>query len=418
MSKLLAIFTLGVAVVLAVSVAGATDIKTLRVGKQSNNNTRVVFEFTGKDTLAPKKLFTLHNPDRVVIDFPLVQFKQKTSDITLPPGVIVIGLRQGQFNATTLRLVLDLAQGVKTNTFSLKATKTQSPRLVVDLIPTQGRVKLAASVKRPKVEKNKTPAQSLILSSNNRPIVIENPTATPSLIATGKKKHSRTIIIIDPGHGGVDPGATGKRKTYEKDVVLAIALELKKIINDTPGYVAYTTRDHDIFIPLAQRVKTAQRRKGDLFVSIHADAHANREVRGGSVYVLSETASDKEAERLARVANEGDLVAGIDLSDEDDQVRDILIDLVQRETMNKSAVFARELINELNGVVKMKSTEPRFAGFRVLKSPEIPSALVEMSYISNPDDEAMLNNPNAQKKLAASVARGIFNYSRQYLNAE
>lgn len=418
----------------ALPVYAANDVKTLRVGKHENN-TRVVFEFTGKQTLSPQKLFSLQNPNRVVIDFPNTKFMSKLDNVELPAGVIVQGLRQGQFDNDTVRLVIDLSQPAKTSTFSMKMTKQQGPRLVLDLIPTKVRVKVSSSVKKTTTVKKETvkpiqkPAtkitnpkadkeEPLNITESGGAIVIEQPMATPNIVATGKKRRDKVVVIIDPGHGGVDPGAIGKSKSYEKNVVLSIAQNVRDIINDTPGYMAYMTRDRDIFIPLAQRVKTAQRRKGDLFVSIHADSHANREVRGGSVYVLSETASDKEAERLARVANEGDMVAGIDLSDEEDQVRDILIDLVQRETMNKSAIFAREMINELNNVVKMKSTEPRFAGFKVLKAPEVPSILVEASYMSNPDDESMLNSEKAQKRLAASVARGIFNYSRKYLNAE
>jgi N-acetylmuramoyl-L-alanine amidase len=312
----------------------------------------------------------------------------------------------------------------------MKAAQNRGPRLVLDLIPSKARVKMAQSVKKPSPAerrssaqptaspKQERPAEAINITQAGGPIVIEQPSANPSIITSGKKRRDKIIVVIDPGHGGVDPGAIGKNKTYEKDVVLSISKQVRDIINDTPGYMAYMTRDRDVFIPLAQRVRTAQRKQADLFVSIHADAHANREIRGGSVYVLSETSSDKEAERLARLANEGDMVAGIDLSEEDDQVRDILIDLVQRETMNKSAVFAREMLNEMNRVVKMRSTEPRFAGFRVLKAPEVPAILIEASYMSNPEDEKMLNNAKAQKRLADSIARGIFNYSRKYLNAE
>jgi len=431
MPRFLAIFALLFSTLLApVAWCANAEIKSLRVGKHDSNTTRVVFEFTGKQTLTPQKLFTLQNPDRVVVDFPLTKFTTKVEKVKIDKGLVVSNLRQGQFDKDTTRLVIELAQPVKTSTFSMKATKSQGPRLVLDLIPTKARVKISQSVKKQpqaaktsitqktaKATKENVPDEVNITQSGG-PIVIEQPSATPSIVATGKKRRDKVVIIIDPGHGGVDPGAIGKSKSYEKDVVLAIGKEVRDIINDTPGYIAYMTRDRDIFIPLAQRVKTAQRKKADLFISIHADSHANRDVRGGSVYVLSETSSDKEAERLARLANEGDMVAGIDLSDEDDQVRDILIDLVQRETMNKSAIFAREMLNEMNSVVKMKSTEPRFAGFRVLKAPEVPSILIEASYMSNPDDESMLNNEKAQKRLAASIARGIFNYSRKHLNAE
>lgn len=439
MPRLLAAFIALCMALLGALPVYANNVKVLRVGKHENN-TRVVFEFTDKQGLLPKKVFTLQSPDRVVVDFPNTKFMQKLESIELPPGVIVQGLRQGQFDNSTVRLVIDLAQPAKTSTFSLKANKQQGARLVLDLIPTKARVKISAAVKKPPEPVAKAtpkasaspakpaekPAQAkpkanepITITQKGGPIVIDQPTATPSIVASGKKRRDKVVVIIDPGHGGVDPGAIGKSKSYEKDVVLSLGLQVRDIINDTPGYVAYMTRDRDIFIPLAQRVRTAQRRKADLFVSIHADSHANRDVRGGSVYVLSETASDKEAERLARVANEGDMVAGIDLSEEEDQqVRNILIDLVQRETMNKSAIFAREMISEMNNMVKMKSTEPRFAGFRVLKAPEVPSILVEASYMSNPDDEAMLNSEKAQKRLAASIARGIFNYSRKYLNAE
>ena len=431
MPRFLALFALLISTLFAaVALCANPDIKSLRVGKHDNNISRVVFEFAGKKTLTPQKVFTLQNPDRVVVDFPLTKFTTKVEKIKIANGLVITNLRQAQFDKDTTRLVIELAQPVKTSTFSMKATKSQGPRLVLDLIPTKARVKISQSVKKQPtpnnvvVQKTSPPvkkaasSEAVNITQTGGPIIIEQPTATPSIVATGKKRRDKIVVIIDPGHGGVDPGAIGKSKSYEKNVVLAIGKEVRDIINNTPGYVAYMTRDRDVFIPLAQRVKTAQRKNADLFISIHADAHANREVRGGSVYVLSETSSDKEAERLARLANEGDMVAGIDLSEEDDQVRGILIDLVQRETMNKSAVFAREMLNEMNTVVKMKSTEPRFAGFRVLKAPEVPSILIEASYMSNPDDESMLNNEKAQKRLAASIARGIFNYSRKHLNAE
>lgn len=203
----------------AASAWAATDIKTVRVGKQ-DGNTRVVFEFTGKQTLTPQKVFTLQNPDRVVVDFPNTKFMQKVDNIALPKGLVVSNLRQGQFDNDTLRLVIDLTQPVKTSTFTIKATKQQGPRLVLDLIPTKVRVKVSQSVKKqpvkekvetikvtttkpvPKVEADDT----INITQSGGPIVIDQPTATPSIVATGKKRRDKIIVIIDPGHGGVDPG--------------------------------------------------------------------------------------------------------------------------------------------------------------------------------------------------------------------
>ena len=404
----------------SVSWAEAPQVVAARVGVEAGK-TRLVIEFAPGTKIQPPKLLHLSKPDRVVLDFPTLQFKTNVAALALPPGAVIKKVRAGAFSTQVTRVVLELTQPTKTKLFSLAGNRQQGPRVGVDFFPTTPRVQVKEVVRRPTTRP--TPAAvspSAEIPAGGRTasdgtIVIQGE-VTPVVTAVAGKKRRPVVVVIDPGHGGVDPGAIGKGKTYEKDVVLAVAKAVRDELLATPGYKVYLTRERDVFVPLAERVRIAQRRQADLFVSIHADAHANREIRGGSAYVLSEVASDAEAERLARIANEGDLVAGIDLSEEDSDVRNILIDLVQRETMNKSAVFARFILEEKGKVVKLRSTEPRFAGFRVLKAPEIPSVLCELSYMSNPQDEKMLNTPAAQARLAGAIARGIIGYAQRYLD--
>ena len=217
--------------------------------------------------------------------------------------------------------------------------------------------------------------------------------------------------MLDPGHGGVDPGAVGVSGIYEKEVTLAMAREIKRQLETTGRFKVVMTRDDDVFVRLRDRIAKARTAEAELFVSIHADAMRNRETRGASIYTLSENASDDEAAALAARENRADIIAGVDLSHENKTVMNILIDLAQRETMNHSASFAHILVEELAREIQLVPLKPhRFAGFAVLKAPDVPSVLVELGYISNKADEQLLTRPHYRTKVAASLVRAIERY--------
>ena len=249
----------------------------------------------------------------------------------------------------------------------------------------------------------------------------ETARATPDLPIPNRKPRARgdrRIIVIDPGHGGVDPGAIGRSGVLEKDITLRTARTLKRRLERSGRYRVVLTRDRDVFIRLRDRIAVARRHDADLFVSLHADSIRRAGIRGLSVYTLSEKASDKEAAELADNENKADLIAGIDLSAETPEVTDILIDLAQRETMNESVRFAAELVQELRRVTKLLRKTHRFAGFAVLKAPDIPSVLIEMGFLSNRQDERALRQEGYRARIADSVAQAIDRYFERIEQAE
>ncbi|EME67768.1 N-acetylmuramoyl-L-alanine amidase, partial [Paramagnetospirillum caucaseum] len=224
--------------------------------------------------------------------------------------------------------------------------------------------------------------------------------------------------VIDPGHGGVDPGATGVSGTYEKHITLAMARELKTMLERNGRYRVHLTRDRDVFIRLRERIAIARAQGADLFLSLHADAVQNPQIRGLSVYTLSRTASDSEAQALAEKENKADLIAGIDLTHESVDVANILIDLAQRETMNRSAGFAAELVDEVGQEMDLLGNTHRFAGFAVLKAPDVPAVLVEMGYLSNESEEKLLRQPQYRARLAKSVVKAVERFFPPNLKAK
>ena len=218
------------------------------------------------------------------------------------------------------------------------------------------------------------------------------------------------LVYIDPGHGGPDPGTIGHNGTYEKNVTLAVAKELERQLLATGRYRVKLTRESDIYVPLRERFWMARADHADIFISLHADSSFVGDPRGLSVYTLSETSSDAEAEALAAKENKSDLIAGVDLSKQSTAVTSILIDLAQRETKNLSAHFAELLVNELGKVTTLLPNTHRFAGFAVLKAPDIASVLIEMGYLSNVQDEALLLSASHRAKLAGALLRAIDGY--------
>lgn len=234
------------------------------------------------------------------------------------------------------------------------------------------------------------------------------PAAPKALPADGKP-----VVVIDPGHGGVDPGAIGVSGIYEKYITLAVARELKAQLERNGRYKVHLTRDRDVFIRLRDRVAIARQYNADLFISLHADTVSNAQMRGLSVYTLSQNASDSEAQALADKENKADLIAGIDLSHESADVANILIDLAQRETMNRSAGFAGGVVDEVGREVTLLGNTHRFAGFAVLKAPDVPAVLIETGYLSNEVEERALRQPEYRTKLAKGIARAVDHFFLQ-----
>ncbi len=230
-----------------------------------------------------------------------------------------------------------------------------------------------------------------------------------------KKKKTKPVIVIDPGHGGKDPGAIGRAKTKEKNITLAYALDLKKYLDSKKRYKVYLTRSSDKFIPLAKRVDIARKKDADLFISLHANSSPKRDIEGFSIYTLSNKSSDKEAEKLAKKENKADIIGGANLKSASSDILDILIDLSQRDVMNRSAIFAGELIKVMKnrGVHILQNTH-RFAGFRVLTAPDMASVLIEIGYLTNRSEERRMKSDSYKRKISKAIGRGVELYFLKY----
>ncbi len=381
-------------------------IKDLRVGHDTSKKTRVVLEFHRSATPEQQayRWFTLPKPARVVIDFADVTFARSPNVLTLPDGSLIKAMRAGRFRPHTVRMVLDLEKPARVNVFTIPANPDRGMRLVLDVVPTKPGQK-PTDIPPPEdvVDAGKAPAVA--------PTAIEDEPApvVPRRVDTSLR--NRVVVVLDPGHGGVDPGGCGRvLRLCEKGLTLQVGkLVANELRSDKIDVIL--TREDDRFIPLPDRPKTAQRAQADLFVSLHADIHpSNPKVIGATTYVVSDRASDREAARLADSENDGDVLAGVALDKESREVQNILISLVQRETRNNSSYLADAILDEIGTVTEVRKRDPLFAGFRVLKAPDVPSVLVEMGYLSNPREERQLADPAFRKRLAKAIARGIRKY--------
>ncbi len=368
--------------------AGSSSVNGVRIWSAPDHS-RLVFDLNNH---IDHRLFSLDNPNRIVIDIKDAKLKgtlgkPNTDDLFLA------GLRHGKRNGDDLRIVLDLKNPVKPKSFLLKPNDQYGHRLVVDLYA-DGKKQVAGkdAVSTQTVKQGKT---ELKISTS----VIE-------------KSRSRDIIIaVDAGHGGEDPGASGPKGTREKDVVLQIAKKLAAEINRQKGFKAVLTRKGDYYIGLRKRMQLARKEKADLFISIHADAFHDSRVRGSSVYVLSPRGASSEAARwLADRENAADLVGGVKLEDKDDMLASVLLDLSQTATRQASMVVAEDVYKELRKHGKTHGRKVQKAGFMVLKSPDVPSMLIETAFISNPTEERNLKSSRYQAKLAAAIRRGVVRY--------
>jgi len=381
--------------------SGADAIVTdIRVG-QNGHTTRLVLDLSDKILF---KVFALAKPYRIVIDLPEVGWRLPARP--LPAGVGMLkNMRYGLFQPGTSRIVLDVNKPPNIEKkFILKPEGKSGYRLVVDFghIPEEA----FSSARKETILPYDVPFTQTKASAK-----YDMPKSLASVKPTiGSANQGRKIIFIDPGHGGVDPGTIGASGTYEKHITLAMARQLQSELNRTGKFQALLTRNRDIFVPLRDRVARARDAGADLFISIHADATKNRKTRGLSVYTLSERASDRETAALAEKENKADLIAGINFSEETPEISNILIDLTRRLSMNESAKFAIGLVRQLRHQTKVLRNTHRFAGFAVLKAPDVPSVLVELGFLSNRKDEKALKDKKFRAKLAKGMVRAVISY--------
>jgi N-acetylmuramoyl-L-alanine amidase len=365
----------------------AIDVFSARLGIHKDK-TRFVMELSKKPVF---DVFLLPDPYRIVIDMP--ELNWKVGENVIRKKGIVENYRFGLYKQNTSRVVLDVNGPVRIlNAVLLPPISGKPYRFYIDIQKTNAAGFLAEVEKR---RKKKSATEVVVLIPPKLP----------------KPVQEKYTVVIDAGHGGIDPGAIGKSGVYEKKLTLEVAKKLYKILDKNPLYNPIMTRSSDNFLSLRERVNVGREAGADLFISIHADSISRPDFRGATVYTLSETASDDEAEEIARRENKSDLIAGVDLEEQDDTVQGILVDLAQRETMNFSVKFAKTLIPEITkSGLKTSGRSHRFAGFRVLKAPDVPSVLVELGYLSNRQDEKLLKSNKGQSRLATSIANAIDAY--------
>jgi len=378
-----------------------------RIGEHQDR-TRFVVEVSDPFKL---RVFTLADPDRVVIDMPEVLWRLSEADH--PTGKSVVkSYRYGLFRPGNSRFVIDLKSPVGTaDPVILPPAGGNGYRIVLDLFPTtQAKFEQAAGWPAD-LRAREAAAERVAVS----PVAPSGGTLAATQISStehASQGSQKRVVVLDAGHGGIDSGTTGFDGLLEKDLVLDEALRLRRSLQRR-GYIVRLTRDTDVYIPLQERVNIARGDQADLFVSLHADSNPDPAVYGASVYTLSESGSDREAAALARKENQSDVIAGVDLSGEDSPVASILIGLAQRDTMNRSARFAQAAVTQLARATDILAREPhRAAGFVVLKAPDVPAVLIELGYLSNPRDCAQMRTDAWRDKVALAIAEAVDRHFR------
>jgi N-acetylmuramoyl-L-alanine amidase len=382
-------------VALLATAAQAVEIRNTRIWS-GPDNTRVVFDLSG---IASNRLASSKSPNRVTLDIPNAHLKHGRASVMAGRGPVT-RVRFSALNKKTLRVVIELSQPVLAKSFLAAPDRRNGYRLVLELATAADVVRAAATAKPKLAARAPAPANAL-KPDESTPIKIEHaPAAARDL-----------VIAVDAGHGGEDPGATGMNGTREKTVVLAIARELERQIDAEPGMHAVLTRDGDYFVELRDRMRRARQRQADLFVSVHADSIADRSVSGSSVYILSQRgASDEAARWLAERENAADLVGGVKLENKDNVLASVLLDVSQNAALNASHTAAGNVLRQLDQVGDVRKRQVQQARFLVLKSPDIPSMLVETAYISNPVEERRLREHDSQARIAAAIQHGVKDY--------
>lgn len=365
----------------------ASAATTIGMGRAENRNGELLVIFPLSQQIKFNS-FRLQNPDRLVIDIPNANLQQKMTSLPIT-SAFVSGVRLGTQQGTDLRIVIDLKQG----TIPASAAVIRG-NLGYELVIEVG---------------NKAGSATQDFAAAGQTVITQ-----PRDIQVAKTVPKKNIlIVIDPGHGGKDPGASGPSGTREKNVVLEIAKILQAKINQQPNMKAVLTRGNDTFIPLRERVLIARRQKADMFISIHADAGPAK-VDGASVYILSTSGASSEAARLlANAENQSDLIGGVKISDKDDAIASMLLDLSQEATIESSNALGHHILKNLSRHANLHKKQVERAGFAVLKAPDIPSVLVETGFISNPKEERNLKNKSYQTKLADDILAGVKAYYKE-----
>ena len=383
-------------------VADAADMPVATAARLAGDDNRTRFVADLTDPVG-YTVYVMANPYRVIIDLPQVSF-------SLPVGAgeeargLVTQYRFGPVDDAHSRIVLDTDGPVLIDKATLlKPQDGQPAHIVVDLV---------------KTSKEAFDAQLAAESASDTASATpeDTPPAAGSAAPAAEREHK--LVVIDPGHGGIDPGAIGIGKTREKDVVLAFGLKLKKVLEATGNIDVVMTRSDDTFLTLRDRVKVARDKQADLFIALHADTVRGGDARGATIYTLSEKGSDAEAEALAHKENRADIIAGVDLEAENQEVTDILIDLAQRESKTHSLVFAKKAVAEMSPVTAFTGKPMRSAGFMVLKAADVPSVLIELGFLSSRQDENQLTSPEWQQKVASAMGRAIDKYFATQLAAK
>lgn len=394
--------------------AASVEVTALRYST-TPLSTRLVFDTSSP--VAEHQLVMLHNPDRLIID---VTDGALSGAIPQAPAnnQTVLGVRAGMRDRSHLRLIVDLRKPVQAKSFASSEGRN-SHQLVVDLYgagvtpPTSPPQPVARSVQHSPTPPGAAAALARTVPSpvGHSSAPTPHPAADRSAASHEKPELRDVVIAIDAGHGGEDPGAHGALGTEEKVVALAIARKLEALIKHQSGMRAVMIRNGDYFVGLRQRIEKARKHKADLFVSIHADAYENDEAKGSSVFTLSEKGATSEAAKwLAERENAADLVGGVKLNDKDNVLASVLLDLSQTATQEASQEVAHKVLRELSRASNLHHQQVQRAGFAVLKSPDVPSILVETAFISNPEEERKLKDPAQQDQIANSIFQGVRNY--------
>lgn len=382
------VFVLG-----AASEVFAAEVQNIRLGNQNGASARLVLDLTDHPS---HEVLLLKNPYRVVIDLEKTAIAVPESEIPKTSN-IVKDLRIGKTPKGAARIVVETKDAaIVKKAFFLPPQGGFNWRLVVDITSASQADFEKAKAQNPKPQ-TASPTQTEISAKD----------AAAELEKLKKPLAAKPLIVLDPGHGGKDPGAISASGYYEKHITLKMAKELKQSLEATGKYRVMLTRSDDRALALKSRVKIARDAKADLFISIHADSAKNSRAKGLSVYTLSERASDRESAALAERENKADALINMDFSDKTPEVANILIDLARRDTMNTSKDLANYMVSEMSRTVRVLPDTHRFAGFAVLKAQDIPSVLVEIGYLSNREEERLIRNPAYREKLAKALTRAI-----------
>lgn len=351
------------------------------------------------------KRSALRNPDRMVIDIDKVDLNTTLKSISskvLNHDPYIKSIRVLQLDPKTVRIMIVLKQGVEPNTFTLPPIETFKHRLVMDLYPSK-----SAS------PEDDDPLLALLEEYTKGDLTQKQ---SQIKTTTNKNKNAPVVVVLDPGHGGEDPGAIGYKRTREKDIVLQIARRTYNLLKKEPNIKVYMTRNEDVFIPLNVRVAKARSLHADLFISIHADAFTNRSVKGSTVFALStKGASSSAASYLAQTQNKADQIGGVSRSG-DKYLDNTILDLVQKTTLSNGVLLGNAILNRMKVVNQLHKPSIEKAGFAVLKAPDIPSVLVETAFISNINEEKKLKTASFQNQISKAILNGIKDYLKKRKN--